>query len=57
MENEFKDAQNAQREEKLMADCRALIAQGMKGKAAAVSMYRLAKQCDRQVAMRALNLL
>jgi hypothetical protein len=56
MANEFKEAQQAQREEKLIADCRALIAQGAKGRAAAVSMYRLAKQCDRLTAMRALGL-
>lgn len=57
MSNEFKEAQNVVREEKLMADCRALIAQGARGKAAAVSMYRLAKKCDRPTAMRALGIL
>lgn len=57
MSNEFKEAQNVVREEKLIADCRALIARGAMGKAAAVSMYRAAKQCDRQTAMRALGIL
>lgn len=57
MANEFKETQSSQREEKLIADCQALIAKGAKGKAAAVSMYRLAKQCDRKTAMHALGLL
>ena len=57
MSNEFKEAQNVVREEKLLADCRALISQGARGKAVAVSMYRFAKRCDRQTAMRAPGIL
>ncbi|HEX7988399.1 MAG TPA: hypothetical protein VF616_33145 [Duganella sp.] len=52
METVTKEKRPVQREEKLMADCRALIAHGAKGAAAAVSIYRLAKRCDRQTAMR-----
>lgn len=52
METAFKEKRTTQREEKLMADCLALIAHGDKGAAAAVSIYRLAKRCDRQTAMR-----
>jgi len=54
---ENKEEQTAIREQKLMDDCRALIAKGDKGRAAAVSMYRLAMQCNRQAAMKALGLL
>ena len=57
MVNSHKEDQATQRDMKLLDDCRALIATGSKGRAAAVSMYRLAKQCSRQAAMHALGLL
>lgn len=57
MVNGYKEDQATQSDKKLLDDCRALIANGSEGRAAAVSMYRLAKQCSRQAAMHALGLL
>lgn len=56
MEKDFGKKQAMQRDEKLMADCRALIAHGSKGAAAAVSIYRLTKHCNRQTAMHDLGI-
>ena len=57
MVNGYKEDQATQSDKKLLDDCRAFIANGSEGHAAAVSMYRLAKQCSRQAAMHALGLL